>query len=72
MGVNTRISIGTNYLQNHMNILTVPNSGLGFLGHNLHYEWDNVKEVVTTNLLVTLSVFNLESNLFKTLNLVLN
>ncbi len=49
MGVNTRISIGTNYLQNHMNILTVPNSGLGFLGHNLHYEWDNVKEVVSCN-----------------------
>ncbi len=32
-----------------MNILTIPNSGLGFLGHNLHYEWDNVKEVVSCN-----------------------
>jgi len=47
MGVNTRMSIGTNYLQNHMSILKTPNSGLGFSGHNLHYEWDNVKGVVS-------------------------
>ncbi len=49
MGVNTTISIGTNYLQNHMSMLTIPNSDLGFLGHNLHYEWDNVKGVVNCN-----------------------
>ncbi len=49
MGVNTRTSIGTNYLQNHMSILVIPNSGLGFPGHNLHYEWDNVKGVVSCN-----------------------
>jgi hypothetical protein len=49
MGVNTRISIGTNYLQNHMSILATLNSGLGFPGRNLHYEWDNVKGVVSCN-----------------------
>jgi hypothetical protein len=49
MGVNTRISIGTSYLQHHMSILPIANSGLGFPEHNLHYEWDNVKGVVNCN-----------------------
>jgi hypothetical protein len=71
MGVDRRISIGTNYLQNHVSILAIPNSGLEFPGNNLHYEWDNVKGVVSY-LLVTLSGYNLESNLFRTVNLVLN
>jgi hypothetical protein len=36
--VNTRISIGTNYLHNDMSNLAISYSGLGFQGHNLHYE----------------------------------
>jgi hypothetical protein len=41
--VNTRISIGANYLQNDMSILAISYIGLGFQGHNLHYESVNVK-----------------------------
>jgi len=33
-----------------MSILARPNSGgLGFPEHNLHYEWNNVKGVVSCN-----------------------
>jgi hypothetical protein len=46
--VNTRISVGANYLQNDMSILAMPYIGLGFQGHNLHYEWGNVKGVVSS------------------------
>jgi hypothetical protein len=46
--VNTIISIGANYLQNDMSILAIPDNGLGFQGHNLHYEWGNVKGVVSS------------------------
>ncbi len=46
--VNTRISIRANYLQNDMSILAIPYIGLGFQAHDLHYEWGNVKGVVST------------------------
>jgi hypothetical protein len=49
MGINTRLFIRTNYLQSDMSILTMFNSGLEFQGHNLHYEWGNVKGVVSCN-----------------------
>ncbi len=48
MGINTRIFIRANYLQSDMSILALLNSGLGFQGHNLHYEWGNVKGVVSS------------------------
>jgi hypothetical protein len=32
-----------------MNILAIPYIGLGFQAHNLHYEWGNVKGVVSCN-----------------------
>jgi hypothetical protein len=46
--VNTRISIGANYLENDLSILAIPYIGLGFQAHDLHYEWGNVKGVVST------------------------
>ncbi len=46
--VHTRISIVANYLQNDMSILAIPYIGLGFQAHDLHYEWGNVKGVVST------------------------
>jgi hypothetical protein len=48
MGINTRIFIRANYLQSDMGTLAILNSGLGFQGNNLHYEWGNVKGVVSS------------------------
>jgi hypothetical protein len=48
MGINTRLFIKANYLQNDMSILAILNSGLRFQGNNIHYEWNNVKAVVSS------------------------